>query len=1331
MSAQFEVEPRIRRALIDLNVQPYEHKTHIFNDIEDKVNGGYKLFTSTLKNKQSLFDLDAAINRPTTRSHLLLKACPGGCFEAKVEAHPEKRFGKLSFNSDSIKHHSMFELPHEQQKGDQKVYLKSQTEYMDKPLAHLEARMRGIRGANEIDCTVPQFRLKSNLDWQNKEAAFDYVHRAGRHLLGSVAFNQDLDTERTFRADFAWDVDRNPNSKVVVEVNAKRLAAQEQSSLSGVAGEVLFVMQAEYAQNKFIVRQQFMPRNTFAYPIKSSISFVAPNQYDSFELVYSHQRPSDTSYECKLYFLNQQQVKYGVEVTTSLQEDKFQFITNLICQNDPTLQQSYKIFGVQRAPGKYHVEASAVRAFTEKYEVVVDVDHQYQQQVNGKVEFRMPNQETSFTNFYLDFVKQKVFLEVVNDKEQKQLALEGQITDELVELTVSAQFFYYPLVQGKFRYIPHRHLIAELQLDGETKFQTLYKYTGSVYGPEFNLLAKIVCVYTPNLELYLDGKQSEQGYNVNVIGKQDANEVLHGTFKRFLQQQGGFQGFSLEGYLNRANGVEIAKALLKSSYNAEIIRTNLEFEPNQNEISVLDPLYVVVNGRAQEGGLQVLNVKVTRGQTQDLVEADFVVKIGSAEHRHYILSVPIPERVESTIRFAPLETQFTLRCSLNEYLQVSGEHEQSRYGRVAGQRLVSKIRNQLLLGVDEQIGGFEIVTTQFGRSQQESVEHDIKLYSPASDRVLQYICAHEFTPEVYYIRGQFKSDIRQREPVYNYVAKWEQQQEQYVANLEYNSVYFTNPKTVNVVVRVPTERRPVDVVAQIQLGERQADALTVEAVLEQKPSDAATYFRKGFNSTVHFALRSADNLVNLGLDGHISDSSFGVIMHHMNRHGVFQQAYCLFHLRENGQFEIEYTLPTVRYVVNGQYRNKESTNDLLIDCVVNQYVLKRRSNYGQDQQYRVHVETQGKCVRADIQDVQNQETYHQVNACVDTDRANIVNIAVDSVRDGEKTSDLNIRLDTRSVMNILKLYLKVNPQYARQIVSTIVQGYRYPSSLGNYEFVRELAHQARVIVNKLYDSQYSHLLIQEFQPILDELNINFDDLWQQLQYYLTEPSWEMIQQVCEVIERIYRPVYRVYSQYCQRIVRSLYANPVIRRILNTLTDVESWENLAEVAAQRVVQALEHTHRFVMSSTSGQFLRRLLPDMPRAVYEVYNTVLGLIGQTIKYSTTYENVASHLNHIAQEMFRYSDSHSINWNRVKESVSEVMKAILTPFNYKTSTRVVVFDPQEGELQVEIYNLAATHRRLFGEQQTMPHTMAGKQNQTGFLSRYFYKHDNTIRGY
>lgn len=1327
----FEIEPRQKRGLLDFNFAPYEHKTEFYSDLHDKVNGGYKLSTTTKRDHRDLLSLDTALNRPTAESYLKFHACPTGCYKTEMNVHPERRSGKLSIESDVLKHNTLFGVDEEPRYSGKKVYLKSQTSYQDELIADLDAKMRGINGANELECNIPKFSLKSLIDIPNREGKFDFRHHhTGRHLLGSVYLNQNAEMERSFHVDFAWDVDRNPNSKLVIEVNGKRLSPREENSLSGKSGEILLVVQAEYAQNKLIVKQQFTPKRVFFNPILCSVAFIAPNDNDSWEVTYSHQKINDSRYECKLHFRNEQQIKYGLELNSEYSEDKFDFTTNVISATDVRLQNTWKVSGVRRAPGKYHMDAKAVHAYTEVYELILDVDHSEQNRIDGKVELKMPNKETQFTTFYLDFVQQQVLLEINNEKLEKMLVLQGSISDELVELTTVARFSFYPEIIGTFRYVPRKELLARVDVNKERKLEYIVKYTGSFTEPEFKLLSRFQCLLTPTIEFTCEGVTEQQDYYILASGKFDAEEVLYGKFKR-SQSDDGLQGWTVEGWINRSNGVRLAQALLKSAYSAELLRYDVEFEPNQNELTILEPLYVSANGRYQENGLKVISIKVTRGQTQDWINVDLTLKTRNQEFRQYFIeSLPVPEKLETVIVYAPTQSRLAFRLSFYEPLEVDQERERNLFEiePLVGQRVTDKVRHQLVMSLNEQNVGFELVTSTFDRKYSE--EHNLKVYIPANDRVIQYRCAHHLSPERFYMRSQFKSDIRQRQPVYQYLAHVyngrHEGRPSYIGRIEVDSVKFERtPKQIEFVAQIPTEYKPLDVVAVIDIGRKQSDALKLEAVYEQRQSN----YGSQLNTTFHWLLQSKDSVLDIGVDAHVSDSSIGLVWHNVNRFGNYQQGWYQFHMHPNNRFEAELAHPTFQYFVNGQYKTKSSTKDLVLDCIVNKFTKRPRSQQMVlEKEHKVHVETQGKCLRADIEDTQNTDTYRQVNICLDADRANIINVAVDTIRNGEKTTDLKIRLDTQSVTNTLKLYLRWNPKYGQKLLSIILSVVRQEQWLTSSELVQEVCHKYLLLLEKLYDSQYQKFIVEELIQIIDELNINLEQWYELCQYYLITPFEQYNEVVCNLVKQLTQNGFRCLREICECIQQFCYRFKPLKWFCELFTSIDSVEQLRQIVAERLVEALQRTHRFVATSRSGRYIRQLIPNIsiPEPIEKLTCKVYEMFSKVLLDNTAFRQLWRHCERIINELYQSSELNTINWDRVNQSIQEALNVLFNPVGLKSTGRVLVWDPQQGELQLEIYNTVAQHRRLFHDRRQLQ--IQG--NKTDFMSR-FYGSDDRIRGY
>ena len=172
--------------------------------------------------------------------------------------------------------------------------------------------------------------------------------------------------------------------------------------------------------------------------------------------------------------------------------------------------------------------------------------------------------------------------------------------------------------------------------------------------------------------------------------------------------------------------------------------------------------------------------------------------------------------------------------------------------------------------------------------------------------MVKHRCGHVWSDELIFMKQSLKTDEKtQREPLYqstiivqksnpiqggSYIASG------YTGKLVIESFKFArSPKTVSFEVKPASQQRPLDAKLVIDIAQSEKEALTLKAVVERKAASTSApngrYFGvASLNQTIHFEAKSADaSVLDFAVDGHVSQSSVGLLWKNLNRKGRQQQ----------------------------------------------------------------------------------------------------------------------------------------------------------------------------------------------------------------------------------------------------------------------------------------------------------------------------------------------------------------------------------------------------------------------------------------------------------
>ena len=381
-----------------------------------------------------------------------------------------------------------------------------------------------------------------------------------------------------------------------------------------------------------------------------------------------------------------------------------------------------------------------------------------------------------------------------------------------------------------------------------------------------------------------------------------------------------------------------------------------------------------------------------------------------------------------------------------------------------------------------------------------------------------------------------------------------------------------------------------------------------------------------------------------------------------------------------------------------------------MDFVVAKFVAKHQSWTSKSAQHvlasehKVHVESVGKCIRADIEDAQSQDdTTRQVNICADLSRSNLVNIAIDSMRNGQKIGEFSARLDARSVAQTLKLSLRWNPEYSRKLLATLLQLNQQNQQvlsehITQHELIQELIHKYTVVVQRLaQDFAYEPLvkiLIEEILPVVEEFGLTPEVI----NRYVTI-AWEPMERVFEFI-RVYlvdnvEQWERAYAEWIAQWQRTCARSKTCTKASQLMYALQNSEELSRLIAEPVVALLQKSHRIVARS-HGKLIRHLpeinlsqfVPESVREFvrYTFETTVTWTRQALVDPRNPFSGVLQRVETIARELFASNQFRQVRWERIQEATQEAVRLLFSPSAWSSSVRVLIWDPQNGQLQVEI---------------------------------------------
>jgi hypothetical protein len=106
--------------------------------------------------------------------------------------------------------------------------------------------------------------------------------------------------------------------------------------------------------------------------------------------------------------------------------------------------------GVRQPGQEYYLEATAIHATPDRYQVIFDLTKHLE---TRKLELRFPKFEVYVVAFTIDLMARQFKLDVTNEKTGKQVDVEAVYGDSLVHLNAISNILFFPAIDAQICYI--------------------------------------------------------------------------------------------------------------------------------------------------------------------------------------------------------------------------------------------------------------------------------------------------------------------------------------------------------------------------------------------------------------------------------------------------------------------------------------------------------------------------------------------------------------------------------------------------------------------------------------------------------------------------------------------------------------------------------------------------------------------------------------------------------------------------------------------------------------------------------------------------------------
>jgi hypothetical protein len=330
------------------------------------------------------------------------------------------------------------------------------------------------------------------------------------------------------------------------------------------------------------------------------------------------------------------------------------------------------------------------------------------------------------------------------------------------------------------------------------------------------------------------------------------------------------------------------------------------------------------------------------------------------------------------------------------------------------------------------------------------------------------------------------------------------------------------------------------------------------------------------------------------------------------------------------------------------------------------------------------------------------EVKHESNQIIDS------KLEFDS-RAQQKTLKYSLNWNTNLVSNVLKQIIEQNYNFNQQLFEPIIDSEIYKEIQSKFQSIYSLIFNEFIEpLISVFSDEFNDLiqeLSQHFPPLvslIETFNYNYNQLIQSFNDYLNS-IYDVIQHyIRSITPRVISDALQQWSRVWTRALRQT----CIRNSNTCYQYVYAYERygfegIIQLSVQKVYESARQTHRFAFT-TIGYLKKtfidlrntRFLPNfdyvLDTRVTQWFNDYIQSIIQSLNdlferildSNQDLRQLLNAFNRIITELSKQFES--IDWSRVRESVNDVIRAVLTPES--SSTRVLLWDPHNGRIMVEM---------------------------------------------
>ncbi len=1239
--------------------------------------------SKTLTNGQNLLNINSNINRGQLPSNFQLNS---PLVSTQLAVNPLEKSAKIELKTNSFEHKTNV------RNFAQKLQIQSKTDLNNRLLAHLNTELTP-NSENLLDLEIPHFISKSSLNLNEKKASIDFRSklRNGRHVLASIQLNPN--SKNGFHSDISWDAQKDPNQRLILDFSAQR-----EGSSWGSNQELILSMEAQYAKNQLKFISKMNSQNIIYGPHELTIDYIPiqnPSR-DSMTLKVNHVIHNN-EIQCKWTYLEANEIKYSAQLNGKLNpREGIVASFETTAPKNPELE--YKMsFNQRQTSNEWFAELKANRGESQQYKVSVNLEQESRDRVKGLLSLETPTIEGQNVNFLLEKSQKMFSLNAINQN-GKQLELKSDLTENSANFDLKSNLDRIPSIRANARFVMKKEISLTVDVDSDRKLDFYAKVSDNLRdGLNFN--ARLDSVWTPNMEFNARAKQQSNELQIKANAKYNFREVFASELKAEKRSSYDWNGngfFSL-------NGAELARASLESSFGSNSLQYILNANGKQ-----FSPIHVTFGHSKITSDEKKTSLKMCSNERCVDLELSLIKDEKWSS---------IPKKLSFVLR--KLGTNVVVHFSLFENLKSFAKHDNSVLNISSNKRIENKIRNQLLVSINSHSIGYDLITSKRADNAFDSL---LQLHFP-SNRIMQirtdYVIEGQNSQT---LKMDFKPDSRDVKPLFESLVNLNSNPNEFSAKMELSSEKFRrNPKVLSLIWRKSIETKPLDLQIFIDLAKNPNNALTIETQFEQN-------FDQKNNKTLNFEISTRDRkAIDFMTKIHFSSESFGLFYQNMNRFGQRNDGFFYFKLIGNQKFEaILRNSKQFNYKIEGNFQ-KNSLNEFISDfTIINEKTSVERE---------IRLNLNQNCLL--IESKKSGINEKRISFCANHQNSKLLAINMQSIDEnsGEKTVDFQLEIDSRNGKT-LRIHSHWDPQNVKHLLLVLAQNYENSinSDSSFNQISDELKHKSLLITKQLTEEivlPFISLFGDEFEDLFQELAKNFSPVMKALERFSQNlPNFQQIYE--QYSEKVFKPfewIFGKLSTKSRNILRNFrkqckYSETCYQMVY--AFDNYGINAVFELLTTKMTESLKKTHRFVIT-TSGQLIRSLpsvpVPEFVKNIYEEYSMELKSTFETIINSNQdLKQFVFHLKQIFNQLIE-ENFDSINWSRVQQSAKEIADIVFSRSSWSSSSRVLVWDPLRGEIQIEMRSPIVHTRRLRAVMESVSMKMSTNQNKTSSLMNRMYE--------